>query len=91
MKKILTVVLILVCAWILVSYANIICTNLSTHDMASWNIMNVFERILNRQCYINKLVKGKDFPFIYFGLNCQNILNLRRWRIVRIVMQFRIV
>lgn len=48
MKKILTVVLILACAWILVSYANILCTNLSTHDMASWNIMNVIERILNR-------------------------------------------
>ena len=48
MKKILTVILILVCAWIVVSYANILCTNLNTHDMASWNIMNVFERILNR-------------------------------------------
>ena len=48
MKKILTAILILVCAWIVVSYANIICTNLSTHDMTSWNIMNVFERILNR-------------------------------------------
>jgi len=48
MKKILTVVLILVCAWIVVSYANIICTNLSTYNMASWNIMNVFERILDR-------------------------------------------
>ena len=91
MKKILTVILILVCAWIVVSYANILCTNLNTHDMASWNIMNVFERILNRQCYINKLVKRKDFLFIYFGLSCQNISNLRRWRIVRIVMQFRIV
>lgn len=48
LKKILTVVLILVCAWIVVSYANILCTNLSTHDMASWNIMNVFEKILDR-------------------------------------------
>lgn len=48
MKKILTVVLILVCAWIVISYANILCTNLSTHDMASWNIMNVFERIFDR-------------------------------------------
>lgn len=48
MKKILTVVLILVCVWIIVSYANILCINLSTHDMASWNIMNVFERILDR-------------------------------------------
>ena len=48
MKKILTVVLILVCAWIVISYANIIYTNLSTHSMASWNIMNVFERILDR-------------------------------------------
>lgn len=48
MKKILTVVLILVCAWIFVSYVNILCTNLSIHDMASWNIMNVFEKILDR-------------------------------------------
>ena len=48
MKKILTVIMILVCAWIVVSYANILCINLSTHGMASWNIMNVFERILNR-------------------------------------------
>ena len=78
MKKILTVILILVCAWIVVSYANILCTNLSTHDMASWNIMNVVERILDRQCSINELVKRKDFLFIYFSLSCQNILNLRR-------------
>lgn len=48
LKKILTIVLILVCVWIFVSYANILCTNLSTHDMASWNIMNVIERILDR-------------------------------------------
>ena len=48
MKKILTVVLILVCAWIVISYANILCINLSAHDMASWNIMNVIERILDR-------------------------------------------
>ena len=48
MKKILTIVLVLVCVWILISYANILCTNLSTHSMASWNIMNVFEKILNK-------------------------------------------
>lgn len=48
MKKILTVVLILVCAWVIISYANILCTNLSTHDMASWNIMNVIEKTLDR-------------------------------------------
>lgn len=48
LKKILTVILILVCVWIFVSYANILCTNLSTHDMASWNIMKVFEKILDR-------------------------------------------
>lgn len=48
MKKILTIVLILVCAWIVVSYVNILCTNLSTHDMANWNIINVIERILDR-------------------------------------------
>lgn len=78
MKKILTVVLILVCAWIVVSYANIICTNLSTHDMASWNIMNVIEKTLDRQCSINKIVKRKYFLFIYFDLSCQNLSNLRR-------------
>ncbi len=48
MKNILTVVLILVCAWVVISYANILCTNLSAHGMASWNIMNVFEKILNK-------------------------------------------
>ena len=78
MKKILTVVLILVCAWIVISYANILCTNLSTHDMASWNIMNVFERILDRQRSINEVMKRKDFLFIYFSLSCQNISNMRR-------------
>ena len=77
MKKILTVVLILVCAWIVISYANILCINLSAHDMASWNIMNVIEKTLDRQRSINKIVKRKDFLFIYFGLSCQNISNLR--------------
>lgn len=48
LKKTLTVIMILVTVWIVVSYANILYTNLSTHDMASWNIMNVVERILDR-------------------------------------------
>ena len=48
LKMILTVIMILVTVWIVISYANILCINLSTHDMASWNIMNVVERILDR-------------------------------------------
>lgn len=48
LKKILTVIMILVTVWVFVSYANILCTNLSTHGMASWNIMNVLEKVFNR-------------------------------------------
>ena len=48
LKKILTVIMILVTVWVFVSYANVLCTNLSTHDIASWNIMNVIERIIDR-------------------------------------------